>query len=87
MIWPAEADDALTAFRRARNRLGEAEDELHRLRAPIAAVAPFTQAHDAVSWAIEHISEVLTSRTRTEAEAVEERHVDAQICPWMEEDR
>ena len=89
MIWPAEVDAALAALRVARDRVGEAVDELHRLRATAALVAPFVQSHDAVSWSIERVSDTISTRSRAgiDAETVEERHVDAQIFPWVEDDR
>lgn len=91
MILPIELDDALDALRRARDELGRAVDELHAMRAPVSLVSTVTQAMEAASWSVEHVSVAMAAHTSTarrdreEMLAVEERHVDCQTFPWTED--
>lgn len=90
MILPVEVGDALDALRAARERVGYAVDALAQMGAPTSALDPFTQAHEATSWSVEHVAAAITAhryRAATDAamEAVEERHIDCQTFPWANE--
>ena len=90
MIPPIETDDARDALRTARDAIGAALDELNRQGAPASIVTAFSEAHDACSWCVERVTDAMRAVTadRRQAEhmeAVEERHIDAQIFPHMDD--
>lgn len=86
MILPIEASDALDALRNARERLGEAVDALHAVYAPVSVSSRFVRAHDAVSGIVEEVAGVVAAVDRDRRmEEVEERHVECQTFPWVED--
>lgn len=92
MILPAEVDDALDALHTARTQLGYAVDALNALPAAVATLRTFTEAHDAVSWSVEHVTAAIVTGNREAREwlgmeAVEERHIECQTFPWVEDER